>query len=287
MWQEVQSDKKGDIVGYSLESFDDESSARSYADEVGFLSLIGHDAENQLDPHSHVDASVLQPYAPVISDLARLHWLVVSRRVPSVLEFGSGYSTLVLGHAMRTLAVSTPPEQAALFRQNPLFHVHSVDEDQRFADIARSRIPADIAAHVTITCSAVEMATFLDRVCTAYTSVPDVSPGLVYVDGPSQFAASGSVRGYSTRRGDAFPMAMDVLAIEHFLAPGALVVVDGRAANARFLRANLQRDWAYEYRLGDGMRADIHLFELQEAPLGVLNQRQLEFCLPNGFLIRP
>ena len=33
-------------------------------------------------------------------------------------------------------------------------------------------------------------------------------------------------------------MAADILAIEHFLVSGTLIVVDGRTANARFLKAN-------------------------------------------------
>lgn len=57
-------------------------------------------------------------------------------------------------------------------------------------------------------------------------------------------------------------MAADVLSIEHFLLPGTLIVVDGRTANARLLRANFQRDWLYYY-LED---FDQHFFELCERP---------------------
>ena len=67
----------------------------------------------------------------------------------------------------------------------------------------------------------------------------------------------------------------DILAIEHFLCPGTLIVVDGRTANARFIKTNLQRDWDYWH----SKEYDQHFFELKEKPLGVFNQRQVDFCL--------
>ena len=76
-------------------------------------------------------------------------------------------------------------------------------------------------------------------------------------------------------------MAADILTFEFLLLPGCLVVVDGRTANVRFLRAHLKRNWAYLH----DPSADIHLFELQEEPLGKYNKRQLEFCLPDGFML--
>ena len=77
-------------------------------------------------------------------------------------------------------------------------------------------------------------------------------------------------------------MAADVLSIEHFLLPGTLIVVDGRTANARFLRANFQRNWLY-YHSED---FDQHFFELCERPLGIYNKRQIEFCLGDSFFKR-
>jgi hypothetical protein len=75
------------------------------------------------------------------------------------------------------------------------------------------------------------------------------------------------------------PMAADLLAIEHFLLPGTLIVVDGRTANARFLKANFQRNWDYSYSTD----FDQHFFELIEPPLGPYNARQIDFCLDNNW----
>ena len=70
-------------------------------------------------------------------------------------------------------------------------------------------------------------------------------------------------------------MSGDILCFENFLLPGTLIVVDGRTANAIFLKNNLQRDWKYYY----SEIYDQHFFELNDKPLGPYNKIQLDFCL--------
>ena len=89
--------------------------------------------------------------------------------------------------------------------------------------------------------------TFNDTVCSYYDSMPNVCPNSIYLDGPDQFNGIGKVRGISTRSLVRLPSAADILAIKHFLLPRTLMVVDGRAGNARFIKSNLQRNWNYSY----------------------------------------
>jgi hypothetical protein len=93
---------------------------------------------------------------------------------------------------------------------------------------------------------------------------------------------SGDVNGISTDHPDRLPMSCDLLRLEHFLLPGTLIVVDGRTANARFMKTNFQRNWAYFHDVG----SDVHYFELIEPPLGRWNRRQVEFCLGADWLER-
>ena len=127
------------------------------------------------------------------------------------------------------------------------------------------------------------MTTFGDRIATEYEVLPNVCPDLIYLDGPSQSSAVGEVNGISTRHPDRLPMSCDILKIEHFLLPGTLIVVDGRTANARFLKANLQREWRHEH----DEEGDVHYFEMIEEPLGKWNRRQIEFCLGADWRSRP
>ena len=41
-------------------------------------------------------------------------------------------------------------------------------------------------------------------------------------------------------------MSSDILKIENFLLPGTIILVDGRKANARYLKRNLKRQWKYK-----------------------------------------
>jgi hypothetical protein len=120
---------------------------------------------------------------------------------------------------------------------------------------------------------------FNGRICTYYENLPNVNPDLIYLDGPDQHNTIGDIRGIHTREMERLPMAADLLAIEHFLLPGTLIIVDGRTANARFLKANFQRNWEYSYSAD----FDQHFFELIEPPLGPYNAIQIEFCLGNNW----
>ena len=106
-----------------------------------------------------------------------------------------------------------------------------------------------------------------------FETLPNLCPDLIYLDGPDQFSAIGNVDGITTNHIERLPMSGDLLKIEHFLLPGTLIVIDGRTANARFLKANFQRDWTYNYF----EEFDQHFFELNEEPLGIYNKKQIEF----------
>ena len=232
--------------------------------EISFL-----DKQSKSDSIS-VDSSHLEPYPPEFDDLIRLHWLCLSRNVMTVLEIGSGYSTYMFDHAMRTNRARFPNLDGKSFRKSNLFEVHSLDASPEWIEITRARGATET---VTYHQSQVRVSEFNGRICTFFDNFPQVSADLIYLDGPDQFNVEGSVRNLSTAHPDRMPMSADLLAIEHFIAPGTLIVVDGRTANARFLAANLQRDWSYEH----SEKFDQSFFLLREAPLGRFNRRVLEF----------
>jgi len=131
--------------------------------------------------------------------------------------------------------------------------------------------------------SEVSMVNVNGRVATYYDQLPNISPGFIYLGAPDQFIASGDLRGISTRHPDRMPMSADILAFEHFLTPGTLIIVDGRTANARYLVANLQRLWVHNHN----EYSDIHTLELRESPLEPYNRAQIEFCLGTDWLQEP
>ena len=236
------------------------------------LSQVVEASRGGVRRHEKLETRV--PFKPDLIDLCRLHRFVIENKRTTILEFGAGWSTWVFADALSKLKSKYSDDVRELRRNNP-FELHVVDDEAEFIHIAESRIPEQIKDIVTFYEKAAIMGTFSDRICTFYESLPHLSPDLIYVDAPNQFNVKGDISGWSTRHKDMMPMTGDLLRIEHFLTPGTIVVFDGRAANARFVLANLQRRWEYKY----DDEYDQHVFVLNEEPLGKYNQRQLDFYL--------
>ena len=225
--------------------------------------------------YESVDPKVVAPKSPEWDDLVRLHKIVRSRKVTTVLEFGCGYSTVIFADAIQKNQQEFGDFVSSNLRRSNPFEVHSVDDMAKYIKITMSRLPKNLKSCVKFTKSEVLMTTFGGRICTEYSNLPNICPDFIYLDAPSQDSAKGEISGISTRHPDRLPMSCDLLKIEHFLLPGTIILVDGRTANARFLRTNFQRNWLYQH---DALN-DAHIFELVEAPLGRYNKTQIEFCL--------
>jgi hypothetical protein len=222
-----------------------------------------------VDPKNHV------PFPAKLDDLIRLHFLARSRKVTTILEFGAGRSTVVFAHALNQNKQEFGQFVTTSLRRGNAFEIHSVETGSKWIDTCKQDFPPQLLPFVSFHLSEVEMTTFNDRACTMYKKLPNICPDLIYLDGPDQFMVDGAIRGISTASPDRLAMAADILVFEPFLLPGTLIIVDGRTANARFIKNNLQRNWEYRHFIDE----DIHTFELVESPLGKFNAKQLQFCL--------
>ena len=264
-----------------MDLFRDLDSYSNYLDRYPFHQLLGIDLDdygNILEKRSkNVNLKQqAEPYPVELDDLIRLHWLVTSRRVTTVMEFGVGKSTITLNHALQINKEKYADHVHKYFRRANAFECHSIDDSEEWILECKENYKTD---NVTYHLSKTSMGTFNDRICTYYDVLPNICPDLIYLDAPCFFSPQGEVRGVSTNHPDRMRMAGDILAIEHFLLPGTLVVVDGRTANARFLKTNFQRNWEYWHAVD----YDQHFFELQETPLGKFNKNQIDFCLGDRY----
>tara|TARA_B100000212_G_C27361815_1_gene528532 strand:+ start:1041 stop:1862 length:822 start_codon:yes stop_codon:yes gene_type:complete len=252
----------------------------SYLLENPLNLLLGINLENYGDVKEKITRSPYEtvsnseyPNSTELDDLIRLHYLVRSRKVTTILEIGVGKSTAVFSDALsKNKDLYSEYVAENLRRSNP-FECHSVDNNEDWINAVKLEY-IDLK-NVTYHFCKCEVSSINSRICTLFHGMPNICPDLIYLDGPDQFSPEGDIRGLSTGHPDRMPMSGDIITIEHFLTPGTLIVVDGRTANARFIKENLQRNWHYlhvpEY--------DQHFFELHEDPLGVYNRRQIEFCL--------
>jgi hypothetical protein len=240
------------------------------------LGLQQHPETPTYGPNDAVSLDFTVPYPPDLPDLVRLYDLARSRRVTTILEFGSGYSTAVLAHALsqNKADFGNSPEFLALRRNNP-FELHTIDGSFEWLKLTQQRITERDRPLVHIHQSSVSIGTFNDRICHYYDNLPNICPDFIYLDGPMQHDVAGSIGGTHFKHNDRTVLAADIARMEWLFLPGTLIVVDGRTNNARFLKANFQREWSYSHDIV----GDVHLFELVEAPLGKLNQKQIEFCL--------
>ena len=226
-----------------------------------------------------VNPNLEEAFEPELDDLVRLHYLVTSRNVTTILEFGVGKSSIVFDHALNLNKQRCSDFVKNNLRRSNPFQCFSVDNNKEWIEVCKNTAKT---SHINYHFSPCSVSTFNGRVCTYFENLPNICPDLIYLDGPDQFTPVGDVRGITTNHPDRLPMSADILAIEHFLLPGTLIVVDGRTANARFLKSNLQRNWSHYHE----EVFDQHYFELVETPLGVYNKEQIDFCLGSDFYQR-
>jgi hypothetical protein len=237
----------------------------------GLGKIVDASEVRELDVNEKLET--VAPYKPNLIDLCNLHRLITLTKRTTILEFGTGWSTWVIADALAKLKKKHSDEITVLRRNNP-FELHVVDDDPNYIGISKSRLTNELINIVTFYATSVRMGSYQDKICTYYDRLPLVNPDLIYIDGPDQFnVKSEADNGWSTRHKDLMPMSADLLRIEHFLTPGSIIIFDGRTANARFFKANMQRSWAYRYN----SRSDQHRFLLSEEPLGSYSKMHIEF----------
>jgi hypothetical protein len=245
-----------------------ESHAKDYLSSEGLLGLLEKIKKNNSDR-----------YSPDWSDLARLHQTIRCRRVFTILEFGIGFSTIVMADALsKNRKYWNEQDNVPAVRNTTLFQLHSVDAEREWIKVALDDLPANLNEYVVIHHSEVIAADFQGRQCHFYNQLPDCVPDFIYLDGPHPYSVSNSENQYSGwGNPDKVVMSGDLLRIEPWLLPGTLIMIDGRTSNARFLLANFYRNWV----ASRSVCGDITALELQESPLGKINEDTMKWCLGN------
>jgi len=220
-----------------------------------------------------------EPYIPELDDLYRLYQFVLINKRTTILEFGSGWSTLIFSLALKELRDKFYNKVKLLRRNNP-FELFVIENEKKYLNITKNRINKfnkylNIKNPIKINYnfSDVEMTLFNNKICTQYKKLPLCNPDFIYLDGPDQFNVKKDINGISTGHKDMMPMVCDILKFEYFYTPGTIIVCDGRSANAKFLKDNFKRKWKYQ----NDYKNDQHIFCLQDPILGKYNKLQIEF----------
>tara|TARA_B100000963_G_scaffold359796_1_gene388228 strand:+ start:11077 stop:11799 length:723 start_codon:yes stop_codon:yes gene_type:complete len=204
-----------------------------------------------------------------IEDLVHIHKLVRKRKPFTTLEFGVGYSTVTICHALKLNKeeYDSLPSKPKL-RNSKLFKHYSVDSDQFWIENTKSNFPSDLKEFVNFNYSKVYATTINNlQLCSLYKNIPDIVPDFIYLDGPNPKDVQGNVNGLSFKCNERTVMSGDLLLMESTLIPGAYILIDGRTNNANFLRNNFKRNYSFNW----DKKGDRSSFELIEERLGKYN----------------
>ncbi len=235
--------------------------------------------EECLRDNTKEDIFIDTPYKPDLYDLYRLYNLISLNKRTTIVEFGTGWSTLIMIMALNENKKLFENDVKKLRKNNP-FEIFILENDQKYLNISKKRIDRffknksiknNIKIHWIYTVA--KMTTYNGHICTQYSKLPLCNPDFIYSDGPGQFGIKGNINNFSTNHKDIVPIGADLLMIEYFLIPGTMILIDGRTANAKFLRDNFKRKWIYKR----DHKYDQHIFYLNDDSLGVLNNKILDF----------
>ena len=155
-------------------------------------------------------------------DLANIYEIVRKRCPKIVLEFGVGFSTIVIAAALRDNYSAS----------KICGHLHSVDAEMNWIENTKNKLSKELEQYVTFKCSSVRIDTINSSLCHRYDFLPDISPNLIYVDGPAGIKVIGNIRGLSFSKGRPV-IGSDILVYESTAPIDLFILVDGRWETCR------------------------------------------------------
>ena len=222
----------------------------------------------------------LPPYPPMLEDLYRLYQFIVLNKRTTILEFGSGWSSLIFNLALSENKKKYFSQVKSLRRNNP-FELFILENQKKYLKNTKEKLnfykkkigSRFLNSKVNWNYSEVYMTEINHKFCTNYKKLPRCNPDFIYLDGPNLFTTKNKINNFTVDHKDMMPMVGDILKFEYFLTPGTIIVTDGRTANAQFLNENFKRNWIYKY----DEKFDQNLFYLDAECLGKWNKLQLNF----------
>lgn len=213
-------------------------------------------------------------YKPDLIDLYRIHQIIILNKRITALEFGCGWSSIVIKHALNINKKKYEIKIRNLRIAKP-FQLFSIDNQKKYIKIAKKRNKNILKKEnkINFIFSECLMTDFNGRLASEYKTIPLVNPDFIYLDAPNPESVNWPANKFSAKKKYLMPMSCDILKIEHFLTPGTIILIDGRTANARFLETNFQRNWIYHH---DKIH-DQSIFYLKEEPLGQINRNLINF----------
>ena len=233
---------------------------KNYLLECGLKNILD-DFIEKTDPNTRVTYNE--------NDICYIHKLVRSRKPFTTLEFGVGFSTLTIAHAlMQNKLEFNALAEIPTIRNSKLFTHYVVDANKYWLNNTKSKFPEELTPYVRFNFSETYITMFGDfQVCSLYKNIPDIVAEFIYLDAPNPKDVSGNINGLSFQCPERTIISGDLLLMESTFLPRTFILIDGRTNNVRFLKNNLKRDYKYTW----WKEFDRTTFELIEDKLGPHN----------------
>jgi hypothetical protein len=203
------------------------------------------------------------------NDISYIHKLVRQRKPFTTLEFGVGFSTITIAHAlMLNKAEFEELEVKPKVRNTKMFKHYVVDTNEFWLNNTKSKFPTELIPFVEFNYSETYITMLGNfQICSLYKQIPDVVAEFIYLDAPDPKDVAGNINGLTFKCPERTVISGDLLLMESTFLPGTFILVDGRTNNVRFLKNNFQRNYDFFW----DKEFDRSTFELKEEKLGPYN----------------
>ena len=220
-----------------------------------------------------ISKNIKKQYNPEIVDLARIYNFVKQEKPFTILEFGVGYSTIVMAQALYENYMSFDKNKQKKIRNSKMFQIYCVDSSKKWITNTSKKVPNHLKKIIKFNHSKVKTILYNGEVCHVYSKIPNINPEFIYLDGPHPLDPVGKINNISFSCKERTPISADICFLESTLLPGTNILVDGRTNNVRFLQRNLKR----KYQIKWDSHGDVTFLKLTEKRLGNLNKLGFEF----------
>lgn len=173
-------------------------------------------------------------------DLARLFVGIRTNMPGHVLEFGSGFSTVVMAKALELNSKGKVKTKNKHVSFPKLF---SIETSKEWMNNTQEKInKAGLQKFVELCYSECSIDKYNGQLCSYYDSLPDISPDFIYLDGPDPTTVKDNIKGLTFKHPRKV-MAADLLLYESTILPGTVIMVDGRIHNVWFLERMFTRKY--------------------------------------------
>jgi hypothetical protein len=188
----------------------------------------------------------------------------------TIIEFGVGYSTLIMAHALAKLHYKWSNIATPEVRNHHMFEIHCVDASKKWINYWRDHIPEDLKSYIHLHYSPCVMGSYQDQIVHYYTDMPNLVADCFHIDAPGNAQIRGGVHGVTFDPVERTPVGADIVQLEPTLLPGTSIIVNGYTNMSRFLQRKLTRDFTYFEHIYE----DYSLLRLVEEPLSPNNPRE-------------